>query len=151
MVGLSDDGQPAKNGEFDECVFLDTAARSDVNQLVAWLVKRAKSNNDLLLGSLSLEQYEKQIKKAAAFAQLDHLKLCPHMLRHSGASHDAFHKIRNLKDIQVRGRWKAIQSVNRYRKPGLMLLRQSAVSADTWRQADESRQLVLSHLKNAFK
>lgn len=150
MVGLSDDGVPAKNGEFDECVFLDTTARPDVNQVASLLVKNACSADGMLFGTLSLEQYEKQIKQAASAVSLGHLNLCPHMLRHSGASHDAFHQERSLKEIQVRGRWKAVQSVNRYRKPGLMLLRQSSVPRSVWKKADQSRQLVLSHLRKFF-
>ena len=49
------------------------------------------------------------------------LHLTPHMLRHGGAS-EAYHRgKRTLKEIQVRGRWRAFESVRRYQKQGQLL------------------------------
>ena len=97
MVGLCEDGTPAKNGAYDECVFLDSPSRFDVNDIVAGLARRDQRNQSSLFASMTLEQYEKSIRKAAAAAGLDSLNLCPHMLRCSGASHDMFHKIRGIR------------------------------------------------------
>ena len=41
----------------------------------------------------------------------------PHSLRHAGPSRDAFLHIRDLNEIQKRGRWEALSSVKRYSKP----------------------------------
>ena len=40
----------------------------------------------------------------------------PHVLRHSGASNDLLHSRRTLKEVQLRGRWKVLDSVRRYGK-----------------------------------
>lgn len=150
MIGLSEEGTPAKNGEFDECVFLDTPSRLHVNDIITGLVRRAKINGNAIFDQLTLEQYEKQVQAAATSVALGHLKLVPHMLRHSGASHDAFHELRSFKEIQVRGRWKAVKSLNRYKKPGLMLLTQSSVTRATWKNADKARPELLRLLQQFF-
>ena len=150
VVGLSEDGVPAKNGEFDECVFLDTPSRRDINGLLTTLIRRSPVSEKFVFKGLTLEKYEKQITIAAEDAGLSQLRLCPHMLRHSGASHDSYHQLRNIKDIQVRGRWKALVSVARYRKPGLMLLAQSAVKHSVWKRADIARAQVIRLLGNHF-
>ena len=151
VVGLSEDGMPSKSGEFDECVFADTSERSDVNQILAWLKSYCLSPTTSIFHPLTLAQYEDQIKKAACLVKLGSLRLTPHMLRHSGASHDAFYSIRSIREIQVRGRWKAAASVARYKKPGRMLLSQAEVSKSVWREADLARPKVLSSLSHYFK
>lgn len=150
VVGLSEQGVPAKNGEFDECVFLDTPSRIDINSLLTTMIRRSSVAEKSVFSGLTLEKYEKQITIAAEDAGLSQLRLCPHMLRHSGASHDSYHKLRNIKDIQVRGRWKALVSVARYRKPGLMLLAQSAVKPSVWKRADAARSQVIRLLSAHF-
>ena len=42
----------------------------------------------------------------------------PYRLRHGGASHDFVNKLRDLTEIQHRGRWKSTASVRRYQKGG---------------------------------
>ncbi len=150
VVGLSEDGVPAKNGEFDECVFLDTPSRRDINGLLTSLIRRSPVDEKFVFKGLTLEKYEKQISISADDAGLSQLRLCPHMLRHSGASHDSYHQVRSIKDIQVRGRWKALVSVGRYRKPGLMLLAQSAVKHTVWKRADTARSQVVRLLNSHF-
>ena len=59
----------------------------------------------------------------------------PHILRHAGASNDAFRKRRSLADIQKRGRWEAKKSVSRYEKHALLLKR--------WEQADSGRKQTI--------
>lgn len=151
VVGLSDDGMPSKSGEFDECVFADTLERSDVNQILSWLKSHSLSPDDSIFDPLTLAKYEDQVKRAAIFVKLGFLRLTPHMLRHSGASHDSFYSIRTIREIQVRGRWKAAASVARYKKPGRMLLSQKEVSKGIWREADLARGRVLSSLSQYFK
>ena len=53
----------------------------------------------------------------------------PHQLRHSGPSHDRFHCIRSLPDIQARGLWKQLASVKIYEKHALLLTSMAQLSA----------------------
>ena len=151
IVGLEEDERPAKNGEYDECVFADTYQRADVNQVLQWLYAQKLDPQTSIFRNLSLQQYESQIAKAASLVGLKSLKLSPHMLRHSGASSDSYYGIRSLKEIQARGRWKAPNSVARYRKPGRMLISQKSVSKKTWKEAEQSRLLVIQALSQFFK
>eukprot|EP00438_Fugacium_kawagutii_P021755 Skav204650 [mRNA] locus=scaffold949:25213:31861:+ [translate_table: standard] len=127
IVGLTEDAIPSKSGEFDECVFADSPGRSDVNLVLSLLAKRRVGEHASLFSPLTPKRYNLHIQQAAEAAGLSFLHLTSHHLRHSGASHDAYYKTRTLKEIQTRGRWKAANSVNRYRKPGRMLLSQASV------------------------
>ena len=147
IVAPFEDSEPTKAGEFDDCVLLDTASRKDVNQLLRWLFIRAKSGSTLF-ENLRLEQYSKQIALAAEQVGLQALHLTPHILRHSGASHDAYHAIRDFCGIQARGRWKCSRSVQRYKKPGRMLLQHSKVSDATWLKARSARSKVFASLES---
>eukprot|EP00438_Fugacium_kawagutii_P028531 Skav222528 [mRNA] locus=scaffold2875:82275:83045:+ [translate_table: standard] len=150
VVGLEEDGVPAKSGEFDECVFANTPTRADVNQVLLMLSQRKLACDVSLFHPLTSAKYNRQISEAATKVGLGHLNLSAHHLRHSGASHDAYYNLRTLKEIQTRGRWKAANSVNRYRKPGRMLLTQSNVSKAVWKAADQARPKVLNSLSQFF-
>ncbi len=56
------------------------------------------------------------VKDCAADLQVD--GLVPYSLRHAGASKDALCKIRTLREIQKRGRWRAHRSITRYEQGG---------------------------------
>ena len=150
MVGLFETGVPTKAGEFDDCVILNTASRMDVNQVVAGLSKRRLSNWERLLSPLTLDQYNRQIKLAADQVGLGHLNLSAHFLRHSGPSHDIYHGLRSLPEVQLRGRWRAPNSVSRYRKPGRMLLQQKGLSKALWRKAEKARPQVIQSILKFF-
>ncbi len=49
------------------------------------------------------------------------MKITPHMMRHSGPSHDAWTGVRELAEIQKLRRWEAFSSVRRYEKHGKLL------------------------------
>eukprot|EP00438_Fugacium_kawagutii_P027263 Skav214356 [mRNA] locus=scaffold86:498779:503145:+ [translate_table: standard] len=146
IVGLTEDAIPSKSGEFDECVFADSPGRSDVNLVLSLLAKRRVGEHASLFSPLTPKRYNLHIQQAAEAAGLSFLHLTSHHLRHSGASHDAYYKTRTLKEIQTRGRWKAANSVNRYRKPGRMLLSQASVSRQIWKQAETARMKVVQSL-----
>eukprot|EP00435_Cladocopium_sp_Y103_P021954 s1233_g5.t1 len=150
VVALEEDGVPAKNKEFDECVFADTAVRSDVNSVIHGLFRQRLNIDESVFSRLNARTYNQQISASAKHVGLQSLRLTAHMLRHSGASHDAYYNIRTLKEIQSRGRWKAVSSVQRYRKPGKMLLSQAHVSADIWKRADAARPKVIQSLSQFF-
>ena len=140
---------PTKAGEYDDCVLLDTASRHDTNAVLKAVFESGK-NEKLLFESLSYKKYCEQIAVASASAGLQDLKLTPHILRHSGASHDAFHEVRDFSAIQERGRWKASKSVLRYKKPGRMLLENSKISQALWLKAKKARAEVVPILTSHF-
>ena len=47
-----------------------------------------------------------------------HLNIGPYAWRHSGPSIDRAQNRRSLQEVQKRGRWKQMKSVNRYEKAG---------------------------------
>lgn len=150
VVGLEEDGVPSKTGEFDECVFADTASRSDVNSILSHLARRPIQQSLSVFHPLTASDYNAQIAKSAVHVGLQHLHLTAHMLRHSGASHDSYYQLRTLKEIQYRGRWKAVSSVARYKKPGKMLLSQQNVSSSVWKRADAARPELIASLNRFF-
>ena len=65
---------------------------------------------------------EKEVQKSLKRLGLQKWKLSPHSLgRHAGASHDAYHRIRTLAEIQKRGQWRTKASVNRYEKSAKLI------------------------------
>ena len=149
VISPQEEGIPTKAGSFDDCILFDSQGRSDVNLIVKALYLRSKGQ-EMLFHRLSYRAYCNQLTAASEQLGLTHLHLSPHVLRHSGASHDAFHKLRDLQSIQSRGRWKAARSVERYRKPGRMLLCQNRVSQMAWTKAKKARQEVVTSLTSAL-
>ena len=146
IVGLLEDGIPTKAGDFDDVVLFDTKNRSDVNTVIASLARRSSSKTRCIFHPLTVEPYGKHIKAACDSLGLSNLHLTPHCLRHSGASHDAYHALRDFSTIQSRGRWKAKESVRRYRRPGRMLLTQKQVSKKIWKAASSARPKLINLL-----
>ena len=146
IIGLLEGGMPTKAGDFDDVVLFDTKSRSDVNTVVASLARRSTSKSLCIFHPLTVEQYGKHIKAACGSLGLSNLHLTPHCLRHSGASHDAYHVLRDFTSIQSRGRWKAKESVRRYRRPGRMLLTQKQVSKKIWKAASSARPKLINFL-----
>ena len=54
----------------------------------------------------------------------------PHVLRQTGPSEDAYSRRRSLADIQLRGRWKQIKSVQRYSKPYSVIVHNSRLQPE---------------------
>ena len=144
-----EEGVPTKSGEFDDTILFDTKERMDVNVIMKCLY-RASRGHDYLFENLSYKDYVSHVKKASEHAGLGHLKLTPHVVRHSGASTDCFHKIRDFNEIQERGRWKCQRSVLRYKKPGRMLLQNNKVSSSLWKAAMSARSEVVPLLTSHF-
>ena len=116
IVGLSDDGIPTKAKEFDDCVLFNTSCRMDVNHVISALAKRKVKHGESIFHPLTLDSYRRQIQQAVDSLKLSSLDLTPRILRHSGASHDAYYEIRDIKQIQLRGRWKCLESVKKISK-----------------------------------
>ena len=123
-----DDGhEPApttKSGEQDVTVLAVDAASCEAGR--AWLkdlwaaAVRHKKPNELVF-PLPLALYERLWKAAWKANALEGLLLCPHTLRHGGASTDRLLGVRDTAAVQKRGHWKSAASVARYEKHGTLL------------------------------
>jgi integrase len=110
--------KPSKNREVDDTVFVGGAKdRLWLQELLATVVSQCPVKSSLF-APLTLGVYEQTFSKAVKACNLELLKICPHSLRHGGASDDFYHENATLLEIQHRGRWKAAASVKRYSKKG---------------------------------
>ena len=69
-----------------------------------------------LFDNLTLAQFEKFCKIAAASTGTKVFSFTPHVCRHVGPSYDMYVNRWSLHDVQVRGRWLSTDSVRRYAK-----------------------------------
>ena len=76
--------------------------------------------------------------------------LTPHAVRHSGPSQDFLNKSRTADEIQARGRWKSLRSIQRYRKPGQMVAKMNRIPEHIWVEARQSLKTVLRALKQFY-
>ena len=126
-------GASTKTGSYDDSVLIaDRPDRKWLKEAMKFYMKLVDRN---LFEHLSLERYEQWFKAAARTLHYKTQCVMPHILRHSGASNDAFHKRRTLLEIQKRGRWQAKKSVARYEKHALLLKR--------WEQAPRDRHAAI--------
>ncbi len=145
VFGLQEHGCPTKTGLYDDCILLDSVGREDLAIVLKSLYKKTSRPHDLLFPGLTLSKFADAINHACDALDLRFLRLTPHILRHSGPSTDCFAKSRSLLEIQNRGRWQAPSSVNRYRKPGRMLLLQQRIPASIWKMTAKARKEVIEH------
>lgn len=129
VVAPADLGDQTKTGTSDDSVLLgDTTHNKWLGPAFTTFVN---SVPDSLFGSINLASYEKWLQSACQQLQYKTTCVMPHVLRHTGASNDVYHKRRSLLDVQRRGRWKAKSSVSRYEKHALLVQR--------WGQASVGR------------
>ena len=139
VIGSQEGLSPTKTGTWDDCVLADTPSRLELSCIFKYLLKQAQNPDDRLFPGLTLAAYEQALRVATSHLGLAALRLTPHVLRHSGPSHDLFHNIRDLPQVQQRGRWKTQSSVSRYAKPGRMLLLHQKVPPEIWEKAKRAR------------
>lgn len=147
VVGLQENKHATKTGTFDDCILLDTPSRTDLALVLKFLFKRCSSENDLLFGGLTLKAYNVALTQSCERLGLAQLHLTPHCLRHSGPSSDCYHKVRTLEEIQQRGRWRALSSVARYKKPGRMLLTHQKIPPALWKRTRSARAKALDSFR----
>ena len=105
-------GSATKTGKFDDSVLVaDKPDRTWLTKAMDFYVQRHPNR---LFPGLTLAKYEAWFRQATGKLRYRTRCVMPYILRHSGASNDAFHKRRSLLDIQKRGRWEAKKSVSRY-------------------------------------
>ena len=97
-------------------------------------LKRCRADRPLF-DELLLPQIEKFMHEAKRATGLALTCLVSHGLRHGGPSHDTLHNTRTLEQIQLRGRWRAFESVRRYMKHGLLLKVTAQLSSADLRSA----------------
>lgn len=121
IVAPADLGEQTKTGTSDDSVLLgDLPHNKWVGAAFALFVN---SSGNQLFESITLAYYERWLKTACQKLRYKTVCVQPHVLRHTGASNDVYHKRRGLLDVQRRGRWKAKSSVSRYEKHALLVQR----------------------------
>ncbi|CAK0812661.1 unnamed protein product, partial [Prorocentrum cordatum] len=111
----------AKSGECDDAVTFGgggpgTTPRRWAARLLRDLKLATPSTRPLF--PFGVREFQLAFRQAADAAGLQRLRLCPHALRHGGASSDFALKARALAEAQRRGRWKCAASVRRHEKAG---------------------------------
>eukprot|EP00971_Amphidinium_carterae_P138188 2738140-Amphidinium_carterae.1 len=100
----------------------------DGGTLGGFTVKRQLPPHELL-GNETGRSYNALFQQIVAALRIEALgEQVPYVLRHSGASHDAVHKLRDLVAVQRRGRWLSMASLRRYAKGGRLADQLSRVS-----------------------
>ena len=129
VVAPSALGEVTKTGDSDDSVLLaELGDRDWLREAMTLWVSRCSGP---LFPKLSLSRFEAWCRSACRKLQYKSVCIMPHILRHSGASNDVFHKRRDLLHVQKRGRWQAKKSVTRYEKHPLLQKR--------WDEADPAR------------
>jgi len=112
----------------DGSIELGGSVRPYMRDIAAELA-RISAPNSRVFAELSLNDYEGLFRRAAKALNIMQLGVCPHALRHGGASHDAFSKARTLTEIRKRGQWRAFESVARYEKHGKIMRQMSLLTS----------------------
>ena len=135
----------------DDTVLLNSPDRGYAKTLLQMVYSRAKRPHDKLFGDYTLAEYEALLKEAKRNAGLGAIHLTPHAVRHSGPSFDSLHKTRTLTEIMARGRWQSLKSVQRYQKPGRLLLNMGKIDNSIWVEARASLPQPLSRLRQCLR
>lgn len=143
IFGNADRDERTKTGSMDDVVLADSAHRGWCGTLLGHIGKKMK-RCDHYVFNVTLAKYEELFRSFSALHKLPVSLFTPHTLRHSGPSFDAIHFRRTLPEIQQRGRWAAPSSVQRYKKPGRLLLEASRLPPSLQNFDCSKLQLALS-------
>ena len=139
LLHPAEGSRASKTGEYDETVVVDDPIL--VRALAR--LKGRRGADEPLMGHHPVEFWS--LFTAAVEKLKLHLVLgrqVPYVLRHTGASSDAWSKSRDLAAIQSRGRWKTAASVRRYAKGGRVAHQQSLCGAQLIKFGEESETLL---------
>ena len=149
IFGNSVHHEKTKAGTQDDTVFLDSL--HDFAPAVAKLVYNScRQHCGLLFPGCTLGHYESSMRQVVKHLGLAKFALTPHAVRHSGPSQDFLNKSRTADEIQARGRWKSLRSIQRYRKPGQMVAKMNRIPEYIWVEARQSLKTVLRALKQFY-
>eukprot|EP00971_Amphidinium_carterae_P349225 6490908-Amphidinium_carterae.4 len=107
----------SKTHSFNDNVMFDL----DMHQ---WLIRpltlwKGQSHANDRVGEVDGRIFNLHFQRAVRDSQLHQLgPLVPYVARHSGASHDLLHGLRDVQMVQKRGRWMSPASLRRYAKGG---------------------------------
>ena len=106
--------RPTKTGVYDDAVILDHEELQWINPLLS--VQVAEHPGETLLWDFDELEFKREFVAAARRAGLQRIGLVPYSLRHAGPSWDALLRRRPLIEVQRRGRWANVVSVQRYER-----------------------------------
>jgi len=145
-----------KTGTFDESVLIGDVCHHWLNDMMRLLYNKAMNGtghgqSTRLFPTLTLNRYERLFRRCCAALGLGKLNITPHVVRHSGASNDRFHKRRPLREVKKRGHWKADASVARYEKAALVLSSWKGLTDEQQRAASAAAGQLATHLLRALR
>lgn len=111
LVHPMESGTTSKTGDRDISILLDSAWLSWMPPVYEELIK---GDPELPLFEFNYAQFLMQFRKAVRALGLP--SVVPYQLRHSGASADRGEDSRSLLEVQRRGQWRSVRSVQRYEK-----------------------------------
>ena len=131
-LGVSERGERVKTGRNQGVVFDSSALTADLRELLKTLEPQ-----ELVFG------FSAQHFRAEWIASKRRLGLewagPPHDLRHSGAARDVERGSRSLEEVRRRGRWRHIDSVQRYTKTYVLVKQRARMTAE---QRDRGAELA---------
>ena len=133
ILGVSERGEKAKTGP-NQGVIVDCPLIAEA----LWSKAQALQPGAVLF-STSPEAFRQQWTRAKAATGLSWIGP-PHDLRHGGASRDVEAGTRSLEQVRRRGRWKILDSVQRYTKTWLLVRERGRLTPQQIVQAEELQQ-----------
>ena len=113
LVNPMESSQVSKTGENDVSMLLD----SPYLQWIGPMLEKIKSEAGVgRVFPFSYLDYVETFRRACKAVGMKNV--VPYQLRHSGASHDRAHGLRDALSTKLRGQWKAESSMKRYEKHG---------------------------------
>ena len=112
--------ETAKTGQTDDSMLIADKAYAWLNAALALVYQKGAPDTQPVFPRLSLPRYERLVAESARRLGLDQSQVCPHVVRHSGASNDRFLGRRTFLEIQKRGRRTNPESVARYAREAML-------------------------------
>ena len=133
-----------KTGTSDDSILIgDMSHNSWIRECMRLWMKRVPKAGGPLFPDLSLSLFEHWCRSACTELKYKSACVMPHVIRHSAASNDSYHKRRNLNEVKKRGRRECKKSVGRYSKHALLL--------HQWKQAHPSRVSTIEMRSQLFQ
>ena len=142
----------SKVGTQDDTVLLGAVGseRRWLSGIMGALYARARLPTDRMF-PFELADVERDFKAGSKKLHLESLRLLPHMLRHGGPSHDILQGVTTKLEVQSRGHWACIQSVNRYEKRGRLVRQLGKLTAAQVSDSQRALKWLKQHLAQRIK